>query len=130
MNGSIPFLVYDAQNAEGFLARVLKLVRLVAGDSDEVVGHQVDRLISEPNATLAAENHDAMFVLVPLERRVTAGRHLVIANLERRLHIVAQDLLRDGHPPAWIVLIGLDFDSIPLATTISGDHVGIVPARL
>lgn len=39
MNGSIPFLVYDAQNAEGFLSRVLKLVRLVAGDSDEVVGH-------------------------------------------------------------------------------------------
>lgn len=67
MNGSIPFFVYDAQDAEGFRSSVLELMGLVTPYSYEVIGEEVDPFIADADLALALENDHAMLVLVPLE---------------------------------------------------------------
>jgi len=95
---------------------------LVTFDPDKVVRPEVLPLVVQPNFALAAQDDDAMLVFMALERRVASRRHLVIADLKRRQHIRAEDLLRDRHPPARVVLIGLDVDAFPLTVSKSGDH--------
>lgn len=128
MNGTIALFVYDAQDAKGFRARIGKLMGLMTSYSYQVVRKEVDPLVVQPDFTLTLQNDDAVLVLMPLERGVTTGRHFVVSNLKCRLHVVTEDLLGDGHPAAGIVFIRLNFDSIPLAIAISGDHVESVPA--
>lgn len=95
---------------------------LVTFDPYEIVRFEFVPFVIQPDFAIPAEDDHAMLVLMPLERRVASRRHLVIADLERRQHVRAEDLLRNGHPPTGVVLVGLDVDTFPLTVSKSGDH--------
>lgn len=122
MHGTVPIFVYDAEDAERFLAGVLELVGLVPFDPDEVIGKDVLPFIIESDAALAAQDDYAMLMLVALEGGVATRGHFVVADLERGEHFRAEDLFGDGHPSAGVVLVRLNFDAFPCPVAVPRDH--------
>src|ERR1043165_3805654 len=76
---------HQAQEAERLVGRGAELVPRHRRHVDQIVRVDGVGLVADEALAMAADHHDGVHVVVPLERRVAAGRDLEVAQLRRRI---------------------------------------------